>query len=233
MKEWLGIIILVGSLALDSSAAGRGPEVTNVDQKISISADDVTLGRLLGLWDQATGMQSIVPPELKNRKLSVHFKGLAVNDAVRKMFNEQPFDYVLVEGHGILVMERSQTEPVAQSADACNAVEQVTEPPVSQEAPSLIVPPPEQQQPIITQTPFGPIVSPYGGEQPVVQLPPVYEPPPAVLLPPLYGPPPPRFFALTVPPIPPAGAPNGPVLNTLFGPLPVYHDPIYVASTPY
>jgi hypothetical protein len=220
MREWLGTIILTGILALDGFAAGQGPEVTNIDQKISISAADITLERLLRLWDQATGMQSVVPLELANRKLSIQFTGLPVSDALRKMFNGQPFDYVLVEGHGILVMERSQSQPVAQSEAVSNAVEQVTEPPVSQEAPSLIVPPPEPQQPIVIQTPFGPIVSPYGREQPVVQLPPVY------------GPPPTPFFALTVPPVPPAGAPNGPVQNTLFGPLPVYRDPIFVASRP-
>ena len=219
MRALLGTIILAGILALDGFAAGQGPEVTNVDQKISISADDITLERLLRLWDQATGMQSVVPLELANRKLSIQFTGLPVNDAIRKMFNGQPFDYVLVEGHGILVMERSQSAPVVPSADVSNAVEQVPEPPVSQEAPSLIVPPLEQQKPIIIQTPFGPIVSPYM-EQPVVQLPPVYAPPP------------PPFFALTVPPVPPAGAPNGPVQNTLFGPLPVYRDPIFVASRP-
>src|SRR5262245_53807935 len=180
MKEWLGTIILAGILGLDGFAAGQGPEVTNVDQKISVSADDITLDRLIRLWDQATAMQSVVPPELANRKLSIHFTGLPISDALRKMFNRQPFDYVLVEGHGILLMERSQSEPVAQSADISDSVEVVTEPAVSQEAPSLqgasslIVPTPEQQQPIIIQTPFGPIVGPYGREQPVVQLPPVY-----------------------------------------------------------
>lgn len=220
MRQWLGAIILAGILGLNGFAAGQGPAVTNVDQKISISADDITLDRLIRLWDQATAMQSVVPPELANRKLSIHFTGLPISDALRKMFNGQPFDYVLVEGHGILIMERSQSEPVAQSADVSDPVEQVTEPAVSPEAPSLIVPPPEQQQPTIIQTPFGPIVGPYGREQPVVQLPPVY------------GPPPPPFFALTVPPVPPAGAPNGPIQNSLFGPLPVYRDPVYVASRP-
>src|SRR5262249_20795680 len=152
---------------------------------------------------------------------------LTVSDALRKMFDGQPFDYVLVEGHGVLVMDRLQSVPVPQAAAASNEaaaasddVEQVVEPPVAQEPPSLIVPPPDQQQPIIIQTPFGPMLSPYGREQPVVQLPPVY------------GPPPPPFFAINVVPVPPAGAPNGPVQNTLFGPLPVYHDPIYVASRP-
>ncbi len=218
MRQWLGAIILAGILGLDGFAARQGPQVTNVDQKISISADDITLDRLIRLWDQATAMQSVVPPELANRKLSVHFTGLPISDALRKMFNGQPFDYVLVEGHGILIMERSQTEPVAQSADVSNPDEQVTEPPVSQEPPSLIVPPPEQQRPTILQTPFGPTVSPYTNQTPVVQLPPVLPAPP--------------FFALTVPPLPPAGAPNGPIQNMLFGPLPVYQDPIYVAPRP-
>jgi len=230
MKGWLSTIILVVILALDGSAAGRGPEVTYVDQKISISADGITLDRLLRLWDQATAMQSVVPPDLAGTKLSVHFTGLTVSDALRKMFDGQPFDYVLVEGHGVLVMDRSQGVPVAQAvatnvapaaaASNDNDVEQVVEPPVAQEPPSLIVPPPDQQQPFVIQTPFGPMLSPYGREQPVVQLPPVY------------GPPPPPFFAINVPPVPPAGAPNGPIQNTLFGPLPVYHDPIYVASRP-
>src|SRR5215475_1138933 len=224
MRHWLGAIILAGIFGLNGFAAGQGPEVTNVDQKISISADDITLDRLIRLWDQATAMQSVVPPELANRKLSIHFTGLPISDALRKMFNGQPFDYVLVEGHGILIMERSQSEPVAQSADVSDPVEEVTEPallpeaPSLQEAPSLIVPPPEQQRPTILQTPFGPTVSPYANQTPVVQLPPVLPAPP--------------FFALTVPPLPPAGAPNGPIQNMLFGPLPVYQDPIYVAPRP-
>src|SRR5215471_12913947 len=106
MKEWLGTIVLGGILALDGSAAGSGPEVTNVNQKISISADDITLDRLLRLWDQATGMQSVVSPELANHKLSVHLVGLDVNDALRKMFAGQQFDYVLVPDRGISVMPR-------------------------------------------------------------------------------------------------------------------------------
>jgi len=218
MRQWLGAIILAGILGLNGFAAGQGPAVTNVDQKSSIAADDITPDRLLRLRDQATAMQSVVPPELANRKLSIHFTGLPISDALRKMFNGQPFDYVLVEGHGILIMERSQSEPVAQSADVNNPVEQVIEPPVSQKPPSLIVPPPEQQRPTILQTPFGPTVTPYANQTPVVQLPPVLPAPP--------------FFALTVPPLPPAGAPNGPIQNMLFGPLPVYQDPIYVAPRP-
>src|SRR5262247_1087686 len=55
--------------------------------------------------------------------------------------------------------------------------------------------------------------NPSGGPQPVVQLPPVF------------GAPPPPFFAPTAPTPPPAGAPNGPAQNTLFGPLPIYQNP--------
>jgi hypothetical protein len=229
MKEWLGTILLAGILALDASAADRGPEITNVDQKISISADDITLVRLLRLWDQATAMQSVVPPELANLKVTVHFTGLPVNDAVRKMFDGQPFDYVLAEGRGIVVMDPVQSEPVVPPAAVGNDVEPVIEPAVLQEPQSLIVPPPEPQPPVIIQTPFGSIVSPYGTEQTVVH---VQSASAAVSLPPVYGPPVPPFFALTLPPVPPAGAPNGPIQNTLFGPLPVYQDQIIVTTRP-
>ncbi len=267
MKEWLSTIILAGILTLDGSAAGKGPEVTNVDQKISISADAITLDRLLRLWDKATGMQSVVPAELANRKLSVHFTDLGVNDALRKMFDGQPFDYVLIEDHGIVVTARSQKESIAGPVPVDNHVTQVIQQPVSQQPPSRVTRPPEpppviqtpfgpiwnpssgpqpvvqlpQQPPTIVQTPFGPIWNPSGGPQPMVQLPqqpptviqtpfgPIWNPSggpqPVVQLPPVFGAPPPPFFAPTVPTTPPAGAPNGPSQNTLFGPLPIYQNP--------
>ena len=239
MKEWLSTIILAGILTLDGSAAGKGPEVTNVDQKISISADAITLDRLLRLWDQATGMQSVVPAELANRKLSVHFTDLGVNDALRKMFDGQPFDYVLIGDQGIVVTARSQKESIAGPVPVDNHVTQVIQQPVSQQPPSRVTRPPEP--PPVIQTPFGPIWNPSSGPQPVVQLPqqpptivqtpfgPIWNPSggpqPVVQLPPVFGAPPPPFFAPTVPTTPPAGAPNGPSQNTLFGPLPIYQNP--------
>src|SRR5262245_51372535 len=109
MKQLLGITIFAGMLTAYSSAAVQGPQVLNVDQKISIAADDITLGRLFQLWDQATGMHSTIPRAVTNRKLSVHFNGLPVNDALRKIFDGQQLGYVVVEGAGVIVTELVQS----------------------------------------------------------------------------------------------------------------------------
>src|SRR5689334_4565292 len=84
MKWWFSIVILLiilAAIVAPVHAAG-GPQVVNRDGKISISADHITLGFLLDLWDKATGMKSTVAPELAGRKLSVHFTGLSEDDAV-------------------------------------------------------------------------------------------------------------------------------------------------------
>jgi hypothetical protein len=221
MEHWLGSIILAGILAIDESASRKGPEVLNFDQKISINADSIALGSLLRLWDQATGMQSTVPPELVNVNLSVRFTGLSVNEAARKIFNGQPFDYVLIEGQGIVVIARSQNDSGPEQVPAGNNVPQVIDQPVLQEPPKPTAQPP-QPQPTIIQTPFGPLVIPSGKQQTVpIDLPPV-----------LGAPPQPSFFAPPVPITPPAGVANGPPQNNLFGPLPIYQGPSLPASNP-
>src|SRR6516225_3558058 len=104
MKRWFFILIILATMILPGQAfAAGGPRVVNRDGKISISADHITLGFLLSLWDKATGMNSTAPPELADRKLSVHFTGLSEDDAVRAMFLGQPFGYALVQGQGIVV----------------------------------------------------------------------------------------------------------------------------------
>src|SRR5262245_24184392 len=119
MKPWLGVgsIILIGILSGQGFADQRGPEVVNVDQKISIRADNVTLGNLLRLWDQATGMHSRVAPELANQTLSVRFTALSVNDALRKIFDGQPFGYMLSENQ-LLVEARAPSESIAEAEPA-------------------------------------------------------------------------------------------------------------------
>ena len=67
MKHWISVLILLGTLAGGVSAAGQGPEITVMDNKYSVSADTISLGRLLRLFDQATGMRSKVPTELTDR----------------------------------------------------------------------------------------------------------------------------------------------------------------------
>ena len=60
MNRWLAVAILAGSLTTPVLAA-KGPEVDLVDNKLSINAEAVPLGRLFRLFDLATGMKSKVP----------------------------------------------------------------------------------------------------------------------------------------------------------------------------
>jgi hypothetical protein len=89
-------------------AADKGPEIQVVDGKISITAEAVPLGRLLSLWDKAWSNEtsSTVKPELANQNISVQFVGLPFEDAVQKIFQGQPLNYIVV-GRGIRVTERA------------------------------------------------------------------------------------------------------------------------------
>src|SRR5215470_6044949 len=115
MKWWFFTLFILATVILPGQAfAAGGPEVVNRDGKISISADHITLGFLLSLWDKATGTQSTAPPELAGRRLSVHFTGLSENDAVRAIFLGQPFEYAFVQGQGIVVTSPSSNVAEAQ-----------------------------------------------------------------------------------------------------------------------
>ena len=201
MKYWIGVIILVGTLAEGGYAAGKGPEITLLDNKLSISADAISLGRLLRLLDQATGMQSKVPREFADRNISVRFSELSFDQAVRKIFQGQPFDYVVIGGQGIIITGSSQTLSATDSAAPPNAppgqpVEQTfvqDDPPFIPQPvqmPQIGVQPvpgfapipgaannpfsqQQQQQPQVIQTPFGPIPNPRAnqGLQPSGNLP--------------------------------------------------------------
>src|SRR5215472_6706407 len=111
MNNFLKSAIISALLAAPCVAAGpdKGPEVDLVDNKLSINAQTIPLGRLMRLLDMATGMKSKVPPELTNRNISVSFSDLSLTDGVRKIFQGQPIDYVLIEGQGVVVTASSQT----------------------------------------------------------------------------------------------------------------------------
>jgi len=188
MKRWISALILV-SIVCTGGFAAKGPEVNLIDNKLSVNAEAISLSRLLQLVDLATGMKSKVPPELANRNISVKFSGLSVTAAVRKIFQGQPFDYVVVEGQGIIVTAASQTTPTTQTASGGDpapafnpppAVQQAEQPFVQEfppsQAPVIPQPPqaPQQQQPAMVQTPFGPIPNPRAQQQP---NPPVAVPP--------------------------------------------------------
>src|SRR5438552_1355859 len=112
MKSSLATLLVILAMSAGAFAAGKGPEIDLVDNKLSINVETIQLGRLLGLLDLATGMQSKVPAELANRNISVKFSGLSLEDGVRKIFQGQPLDYVVVEGRGVIVTSASQTSPV-------------------------------------------------------------------------------------------------------------------------
>ena len=180
MKRLVAALLLGLACTMGGFAAGKGPEINLVDNKLSIDAQTVSLGRLLRLLDLATGMQSKVPPELADRNISVKFSGLTVEDGVRKIFQGQPFDYVIVERQRVIITSASQTNPATEAAPVYNAPQQQMpftpqpiEQPFTPDFPPVPIPQPgmpqPQQQPATIQTPFGPIANPRAG-QPVPQI---------------------------------------------------------------
>src|SRR2546422_11431619 len=101
MKRCLGSIILAILAVVSGVSAGVRLQEVTFDQNVSIvsiNVEGITIGRLLRLWDQATGMQSSISPELADRTVSANISRLGVNAAVRKIFEKLPFDYVFIEG---------------------------------------------------------------------------------------------------------------------------------------
>jgi len=218
MKWWFFVLIIATIILPVQAFAVSGPQVVNRDGKISISADHITLGSLLSLWDKATGTKSTAPAELAGRKLSVHFTGLSEADAVRAIFLGQPFEYAFVQGQGIVVTSPSASSRVAQvqpppvavppDVGAMQAPPEMQNPEIQRMKPEYAPP----ELPVtITPSPFGSIVSPEGREPPVVQLPPLPQAP--LPLP---------FFKPDVPIYTPSGAPYGPGHDMLYQPLSIH-----------
>jgi hypothetical protein len=188
MKKWLGSIVLIASLGTAAFAADgkKGPEIQVIDNKVSIQAEAVGLGRLLRLFDMATGLKSKVPAELANRNISVRFSGLTFDQAVEKIFEGVPLDYVVILGQGIVVTSASQTGPPTATAGA-PFNPPPSEPQMSDEQPFFPgangqpfpgagqqfpggvpgnMPPQQGGQPAMIQTPFGPIPNPRANQPP-------------------------------------------------------------------
>jgi len=139
MKTIASMII---SLVLAGSLYAADPEIAIVEGKVSISALQVPLGRILSLLDKATGLTSEVKPELANRMVSVRFTELPLKDAVQKIFEGQPFNYLYIEGKGVKVTDLAvpgnpTAIPVANTAP-------VNTPPAAPLAPASVItsPPP-------------------------------------------------------------------------------------------
>jgi len=176
MKRWLAAFIISATVGAGTTALAKGPEVDLVDNKLSINAEAIPLGRLIQMVDRATGMKSKVPPEFANRNLTVRFSGLNMTEAVRKIFQGQPLDYVYLQGQGIVVTAASQAggESNAPSNAAYNPppTPQVDQPFMQEfpPAPGAVQQPTFQQQqqgqqPAMVQTPFGPIPNPRAQQQ--------------------------------------------------------------------
>jgi len=169
MKNWFKSAVICAVLVTPCFGNGKGPEVDLVDNKLSIDAQAIPLGRLLRLLDSATGMKSKVPPELANRNISVTFSGLSFNDGVRKIFQGQPLDYILIQGQGIVVTAQSQTLGASESVPPYNNPTPQPEQPFVQNFQDQFQPPvagAPGQQPATIQTPFGPVANPRAPQPP-------------------------------------------------------------------
>jgi len=112
-KLLLGLTLLQGV-----AYAADEPKIDVVDGKISISAQAVPLGRFLKLFDRAMGLNSEVKAGLENQNISVQFTDLTFNDAIRKIFQGQPLNYVVIDGKGIKVTDRAQSGASAGVSDS-------------------------------------------------------------------------------------------------------------------
>ena len=154
--------VLVGLVLLPGIVYAEGPEVQMVDGRVTISAQSVPLGQLLSLLDQATGMTSQVNPDLAGRVLSVRFSDLQLREAVRKIFEGQPLNYILIEGKGISVTDialtgTSTSTPISSSAPIVTSAPESR--PITTLAPAgpvqTVLPAQPANQPAATNTPFG------------------------------------------------------------------------------
>jgi hypothetical protein len=173
-------LAIAALMPLSAGAADRKPlEIKVVDDRVSIHAEAVPLGRLLGLLDRTAGTTSTVPPELANRNVSTQFAGLPLDQAVKKVFEGLPLDYVVLEGTQIVVTAVSQSL-TGQAQAAAPPRASNPQPFVSpNRAPTPAPQNPFQArgnpnpavggnrnagnapaQPAVIQTPFGPLVNP-------------------------------------------------------------------------
>jgi large exoprotein involved in heme utilization and adhesion len=192
--------ILAGSgflvlLAANVLAAGKDPEFKVVDGKISIQAEAITLKQFLQYWDAATGMTSKVNPQLANEKISVRLDGLDMNSAIRKSFQGQPWNWAVINGKGINVIDRATAVTVTSGGSTS---------PIQSFSDTRNDPPPPQPQlsaPFAQQS--GPVPAPANAT-------PASQPPGAVNLPPVQGGPmpPTQIFQ-------PLGTPLGGALPTV------------------
>src|SRR5262245_4113777 len=164
--------LLFGLFLLQTVAYAEGPEIQVVDGKVTMTAQAVPLGRLLSLLDRAMGLDSkVLKPELANRTISVRFEDLELKDAVHKIFEGQPLNYMLIEGKGIRVTDQALSTGSTSSGSSSTVSSfpepQTFNPPVN---PNPIQPVPVQQQQPVNTT-GQPAAVPFGANQQNYSLP--------------------------------------------------------------
>ena len=131
--------ILVSSsilvLLAASVAAGKDPEFKMVDGKLSIQAEAITLRQFLQYLDAATGMTSKVNPQLANEQISVRLEGLDLNAAIRKSFQGRPWNWAVVNGKGVNVIDRATAISATSSGPASAPIQSFIEPPRNEPLP--------------------------------------------------------------------------------------------------
>jgi len=123
MKRNLFSSILLMVLSASLLVAGKDPEFKMVDGKVSVQAEAITLKQFLQYWDAATGMTSKVNPQLANEKISVRFEGLELNAAIRKSFQGQPWNWAIVNGKGINIIDRASAVTATSGGPASAPVQ--------------------------------------------------------------------------------------------------------------
>lgn len=150
-KLLLGLALLQGS----AFAQAQETQIDVVDGKISMTAQAVPLGRLLTLFGRAVGIEAKVKPGLENKNISVRFTDLKFNDAVRKIFEGQNLNYVVIQGKAITVTELADTSAAASASSSSSNFSNAP----------VFSPPPINQP---TQNPVQnlPVTNPFGGPAP-------------------------------------------------------------------
>jgi|GEM_PF-2156684 len=201
MKRNLASACFLVFLAAHVFAAGKDPEFKVADGKVSIQAEAITLKQFLQYWDAATGMTSKVNPQLANEKISVRLEGLDFNTAIRKSFQGQPWNWAVVDGKGINVIDRATA--VTATAGGPSA-------PIQSFSDTRNEPPPPQPQLTAPFAQSAPVPPPVPANATPAAATPANQPAGAVNLPPAQGgpAPPTQIFQ-------PLGTPLGGALPTV------------------
>lgn len=116
MRRLTIAILLILWLAAPAAAAGQ--DVWAVNGRFSIDAKSVPISQLLRYIDQVTGMRSKIPADVAHMTVSVVCNDVDFEEAVRKIFEGVPLDYVVLGTSGIIVVGRSNPAGLQQQNTA-------------------------------------------------------------------------------------------------------------------